>query len=177
MYTTFIQIYSASGILPKFAKEGDSGMDVQYWEPNQTLQGHEHDCTVDIEPFIVIPPNERRLIPTGLFVAIPKGYEMQVRSRSGLALKRGVFVLNSPGTIDSGYRGEIKIILQNMGKDPFAVRIGDRVAQLVVAKVVGEGSLGVKVMVDELDLGQTSRDTGGFGSTGVSSDSGSVVAE
>jgi dUTP pyrophosphatase len=101
------------------------------------------------------------MIPTGLSFAIPEGYEIQVRPRSGLAAKNGVTVLNTPGTIDSDYRGEVKVILINHGKDAFTVNNGDRIAQLIVAPV----TQGIFEKTDELD--STERGEGGFGSTGV----------
>lgn len=101
------------------------------------------------------------LIPTGLCFAIPRGYEVQVRPRSGLAAKNGITVLNAPGTIDSDYRGEVKVILVNLGNEPFVVNNGDRIAQIVVAPV----TQGKFVQADMLD--ETVRGTGGFGSTGV----------
>jgi dUTP pyrophosphatase len=109
---------------------------------------------------IVINPLERRLIPTGIRVQIPRGYEIQVRPRSGLALKHGVTVLNSPGTIDSDYRGEIGVVLVNLGGEPFTVMNGDRVAQLVLAETVR-----AKYVRSE-SLSDTARGEGGYGSTG-----------
>ena len=108
---------------------------------------------------MVLAPGARALIPTGLVIELPAGYEAQVRPRSGLALKHGVTVLNSPGTIDSDYRGEVKILLINLGEAPFEVRRGERVAQLVVASV-----LTAKLAVSEA-LSETGRGAGGFGST------------
>lgn len=131
--------------LPLYATEGAAGMDVH----------------AAVESEIVIAPGTVALVPTGLAIALPAGYECQVRSRSGLAAKNAVFCLNAPGTIDSDYRGEIKVILANMGAEPFTVRRGDRIAQLVVARYE-------KVawnVVEELD--DTHRGAGGFGSTGV----------
>lgn len=110
---------------------------------------------------VVIAPGARALIPTGLAVAVPEGFEMQLRPRSGLALKHGVTLLNSPGTIDADYRGPLGVILFNAGAEPFHVAHGDRIAQAVVAPVVQAGF----VLVDALD--DTERGAGGFGSTGV----------
>ncbi|WP_191016752.1 dUTP diphosphatase [Treponema zioleckii] len=109
---------------------------------------------------ITLKRGERKMIPTGLSFAIPQGYEIQVRPRSGLAAKNGVTVLNTPGTIDSDYRGEVKVILINLGEEDFTVHNGDRIAQLVVAPV----TIGNFVSVETLD--ETARGTGGFGSTG-----------
>ena len=109
---------------------------------------------------VTIAPGSRHAVATGLAVAIPHGYEIQVRPRSGLALKHGITVPNSPGTIDSDYRGEVKVILINHGAEPFDIRRGDRVAQLVLAPVTRAGWL----VVNELD--ETARGAGGFGSTG-----------
>lgn len=108
----------------------------------------------------VLPPGKRALVPTGVAIAIPHGFEGQVRPRSGLALKHGVTCLNSPGTIDSDYRGEVKVILQNHGDEPFRVERGMRIAQLVIAAVAP-----AKFEVAEL-LDETVRQSGGFGSTG-----------
>tara|TARA_Y100000287_G_scaffold85519_1_gene67936 strand:+ start:1179 stop:1625 length:447 start_codon:yes stop_codon:yes gene_type:complete len=130
--------------LPKYQTEGSVGMDLSAF----------------IGADIVIKPNERELIPTGIAISLPQNIEGQVRPRSGLALKYGITVLNTPGTIDSDYRGEIKVILINHGKEDFLVKNNDRIAQLVFSEVV-------KVSLDEVDdLDQTLRDQQGFGSTG-----------
>ncbi len=110
---------------------------------------------------LVLEPAARTLVPTGIAIALPDGYEAQVRPRSGLALKHGITVLNSPGTIDADYRGEIKVILVNLGQETFRIARGDRIAQLVVAQVT-QPRLEI---VSELD--ETQRSDGGFGSTGV----------
>ncbi|MFY7836308.1 MAG: dUTP diphosphatase [Novosphingobium sp.] len=128
--------------LPAYATDGAAGMDVVAAE--------------DID----LAPGARHAVATGLSVAIPAGYEIQVRPRSGLALKHGVTVPNTPGTIDSDYRGELKVIMINLGTESFAIRRGDRVAQLVVAPV----TRGTWLEVEELDA--TARGEGGFGSTG-----------
>lgn len=118
-------------------------------------------AAVGAKETVVIAPGGRALIPTGLTLELPPGYEGQVRPRSGLALKHGVTVLNSPGTIDSDYRGEVKVILINLGQEPVTIRRGDRIAQLVVAPVV-------QAEWQEVDaLDPTARGAGGFGSTGV----------
>lgn len=132
-------------IIPEYKTSGAAGADV---------------CAFLSEP-VVIKSGEFSMIPTGLSFAIPEGYEIQVRPRSGLAAKNGVTVLNTPGTIDSDYRGEVKVILINHGKDAFTVNNGDRIAQLIVAPV----TQGVFEKTDELD--STERGEGGFGSTGV----------
>lgn len=109
---------------------------------------------------VLLLPGERALVSTGICVSIPKGYEAQIRPRSGLALKYGVSLANSPGTIDSDYRGEVKVILINFGGDPFSVNIGDRIAQMLVSPVV-------RIKWEEMDeLDSTERGAGGFGSTG-----------
>jgi len=119
-------------------------------------------AAVDANADVVLQPSSRALLPTGFCFEIPQGYEVQVRSRSGLAIKHGVCVLNSPGTIDSDYRGEVKVILANLGNAPFTIKRGDRIAQLVVAPVAN------KVDFTEQDaLTETSRGSGGFGHTGV----------
>ncbi|NLK47026.1 MAG: dUTP diphosphatase [Treponema sp.] len=130
--------------LPAYQTEGSAGADV---------------CAFLKEP-IVLSPMQRAAIPTGLTLAIPAGYEIQVRPRSGLSLKNGITCLNTPGTIDSDYRGEIKVILINLGAEPFTVQNGDRIAQLVVKPVVFADFSEVSV------LGKTERGDGGFGSTG-----------
>lgn len=117
-------------------------------------------CAAVIDP-VTIEPGARALLPTGFAVAIPAGYEIQVRPRSGLAVKHGLSLPNSPGTIDADYRGEVKIAIINLGSEPFTIRRGDRIAQLVVAPVVR----GIIDVVTELD--DTSRGSGGFGHTGV----------
>ncbi len=128
--------------LPAYATDGAAGMDVLAAED------------------VTLPPGGRHAVATGLSVAIPSGYEIQVRPRSGLALKHGISVPNAPGTIDSDYRGELKVILINHGADAFDIRRGDRIAQLVLAPVIRMTWL----KVDELD--DTARGEGGFGSTG-----------
>ncbi len=130
---------------PSYETAGAAGMDVE----------------AGVRGSLVIQPGERALVPTGFSVALPKGYELQVRPRSGLAVKYGVTVLNSPGTIDADYRGEIQIALINHGKDPYIINRRDRIAQLVLAPVVRANFREVKV------LDKTERDSGGFGHTGV----------
>jgi dUTP pyrophosphatase len=130
--------------LPSYSTEGSSGMDIR--------------AAVDEE--FVIRQKEIALIPTNLSVEIPKGFEIQVRPRSGLAIKHGIGILNSPGTIDSDYRGEIKIILFNFGSEDFYIKRGDRIAQLIVSRFV-------KADVNETDeLNHSTRGAGGFGHTG-----------
>jgi len=131
--------------LPRYMSEGASGMDL----------------LAAVEEDVCLAPGEVRLIPTGIHIALPGGYEAQVRPRSGLALKHGVTVLNAPGTVDSDYRAEVGVILINLGREPFVVRRGMRVAQLVVARAC-RAEL---VEVSELDT--TARQHGGFGSTGL----------
>ena len=115
---------------------------------------------VPIDASLVLVPMARALVPTGLRLALPRGYEGQVRPRSGLAYKNGVTVLNAPGTIDADYRGELQVLLINLGAEPFVIRRGERVAQLVVAPVV-------QPLLEERDsLEETERGAGGFGSTG-----------
>jgi dUTP pyrophosphatase len=130
---------------PAYQTEGAAGLDL---------------CAAVAES-IVIPPKERRFIGTGLAIAIPSGFEGQVRPRSGLALKHGIGIVNSPGTIDSDYRGEIGIVLVNHGSEPFTVEHGARIAQLVIAPVAR-----VEVVL-VTDLDETTRGEGGYGSTGV----------
>jgi dUTP pyrophosphatase len=126
----------------------------------QTTNAAGMDLRAAIEAEIVIEPLGRKLVPTGLSIAIPEGYEGQVRPRSGLAWKHGVTVLNSPGTIDADYRGELKVLLVNSSDAPFHLTRGERIAQLVICPV----ERAELVLVDELD--DTARGAGGFGSTG-----------
>lgn len=126
-----------------------------------TSQSAGLDLRASLEESITLKPLERRLIPTGLHIALPDGYEAQVRPRSGLAYKKGVTVLNAPGTIDADYRGDIGVILINMSNENFVVENGERVAQLVIAKYEqAEWNL-------VTELSETNRGEGGFGSTGV----------
>ena len=126
-----------------------------------TTQSAGLDLRAELQEPITLDPGQRHLIPTGLKIALPKGYEAQVRPRSGLAYKHGITVLNSPGTIDADYRGDIGVILINHGSEPFTVENGERIAQLVIAQFV-------QIAWDEVgDLSRTTRGEGGFGSTGV----------
>lgn len=126
-----------------------------------TPQSAGMDLRADIAEPIILHPMERRIVPTGLYIALPQGYEAQVRPRSGLALKHGITVLNSPGTIDSDYRGEIGVLLVNLSTDDFTITAGERIAQMVIAR----HEQGEFEVVDELD--DTERGTGGYGHTGV----------
>ena len=130
--------------LPRYMSDGAAGMDL---------------AAAVLEP-VTVGPGAIALVPTGFAVAVPAGYEAQVRSRSGMALKHGVFVLNSPGTIDSDYRGEVGVILANLGTEPFTITRGDRVAQLVVTRVASVS------WVEGEALTASGRDAGGFGHTG-----------
>ena len=129
--------------------------------PNyETLESAGMDLRSNIKTDITLKPNQRAIVPTGIFIALPKGYEAQVRSRSGLAAKYGVTVLNSPGTIDADYRGEIGVILINFSESDFIIKNGDRIAQIVIAKHE-------RAIWEECnDLSKTERGSGGFGSTG-----------
>ena len=118
------------------------------------------DLPAAIDSELVLNPGQRDLVPTGLSIALPAGYEAQIRPRSGLAARNGVTVLNTPGTVDADYRGEVKIILVNLGNEPFTVTRGMRIAQMVIAPVT-------QAMLEETDeLPETTRGAGGFGSTG-----------
>ena len=131
--------------LPAYETSGSSGMDLQAY----------------ISEEIILKPGERKLIPTGLSIAIPENLEIQIRPRSGLAYKKGISVVNTPGTIDSDYRGEIKVLLINLGKEDFIIKKFERIAQMVVCPII-------KVVLSETnDLPDTIRGEGGFGSTGV----------
>ena len=119
------------------------------------------DLRAFLEGEVLIPSMGRKRIPTGLFLEIPPGYEGQVRPRSGLADRNGITVLNAPGTIDSDYRGEVEVILVNLGSDSFTVKNGDRIAQLLILPVVKA------IIIEAEELSRTERGRGGFGSTGV----------
>ncbi|WP_298812283.1 dUTP diphosphatase [uncultured Roseibium sp.] len=120
------------------------------------------DLLAAVDDPVTLAPGERMLVPTGLSMALPAGFEAQVRPRSGLAAKHGVTVLNTPGTIDADYRGEVKVILINFGQEPFQISRADRIAQMVIAPVL-------QAAITEVDvLSETNRGTGGFGSTGRS---------
>lgn len=134
-----------SGFLPVYSSAEAAGADIRA-------------C---IEEDMIIRPGERALVPTGLFIELPAGYEAQIRPRSGLAIKNGISLVNSPGTIDSDYRGEIRIIMINHGAEDFIIRRGDRIAQMVIAPVLRGNFITAE------NLGETERGTGGFGSTGV----------
>lgn len=126
-----------------------------------TPQSAGMDLRANIEESFILKPLQRRLVPTGLYIALPEGYEAQVRPRSGLALKHGITVLNSPGTIDADYRGELGIVLVNLSDTDFTVNPGERIAQMVIAKC----EQATLVEVEQLD--ETERGTGGYGHTGV----------
>ena len=144
MVKILIKKTSKEVITPKYKTDGSSGVDLSAF----------------LEKEVVIKPNSSELIPTGLLVAIPEELEIQIRPRSGLAAKESIGVLNSPGTIDSDYRGELKIILFNHGKEDFIINNGDRIAQMVLVPIV-------KMEFEEVDsLPNTVRGQGGFGSTG-----------
>ena len=137
-------VNTSANPLPQYATTGSSGMDVR--------------ASLDIP--VTLQPLERTLIPTGLFVEIPGGYEIQVRPRSGLAIKQGITCLNTPGTIDSDYRGEIKIILINLSSEEQVINPGDRIAQMIIQKVERAEFVQVEI------LNETERAGGGFGHTG-----------
>ncbi|EFA42933.1 dUTP diphosphatase [Hallella bergensis DSM 17361] len=126
-----------------------------------TAQSAGMDLRASLDESVVLKPMERRLIPTGLHIALPEGFEAQVRPRSGLALKRGITVLNSPGTIDADYRGEVMVLLVNFSQEDFTVNDGERIAQMVIARYE-QAEMEVVEVLDE-----TERGTGGYGHTGV----------
>lgn len=142
----FVRLRHASDLpLPSYESAHAAGMDIR----------------AALEEMIIIHPGDRVLIPTGLTMALPPGFEAQIRPRSGLAIRNGITMLNSPGTIDADYRGEVKVIAVNHGTEPFTVRHGDRIAQMVIAPVV-------QADIQEVDsLESSERGEGGFGSTGV----------
>lgn len=131
--------------LPTYATPGSAGLDIR----------------ANLATAITLQPLERFLVPTGLFMEIPQGYEGQMRPRSGLAIKQGITCLNSPGTIDSDYRGELKVVLVNLGNEPQTIQHGDRIAQLVIAKV------SQAELVQVVELNSSLRGEGGFGHTGI----------
>ena len=132
-------------VVPRYESSGAAGLDLRAF----------------IDREITIPPMGRAKIPTGLFIEVPQGFEAQIRPRSGLAARSGLTVLNAPGTIDSDYRGEVEVILINLGTESFTVKNGDRIAQMVISPVI-------RVNVAEAEfLSETERGTGGFGSTGI----------
>jgi len=127
----------------------------------ETLHAAGMDLRADVEETVTLKPMERKLVPTGLYIELPEGFEAQIRPRSGLAFKHGIGIVNSPGTIDADYRGEIKVLLINFSDQPFEINTGDRVAQMVVARHE-------KVCWEEVAvLTETSRGAGGYGHTGV----------
>ena len=131
--------------LPQYMTEGSSGMDL----------------FASLEKEVILEPGERKLIPTGISVAIPEGFEGQIRPRSGLAIRNGIGIINGPGTIDSDYRGEIGVLLINFSIEPFTIRDGDRIAQMVITRVS-------RAICEEVDnLPTTQRQGGGFGHTGI----------
>ncbi len=136
---------SDSVMLPSYETDGSSGADLRAYLSSE----------------VILKKGEHQLVPTGLFPEIPYGYEIQVRPRSGLAYKYGITVMNTPGTIDSDYRGEIKVNLINLGDKDYTINNGDRIAQIVISPVVKS------VFVETDELSSTSRGEGGFGSTGV----------
>ena len=127
----------------------------------ETLFSAGMDLRANIDEPIVMKPMERKLVPTGLYISLPEGYEAQVRPRSGLAIKKGITVLNAPGTIDADYRGEIRVILINLSDEEFVIQDGDRIAQMIIARHE-------RAEWNEVDvLDETQRGAGGFGSTGI----------
>lgn len=131
--------------LPGFMTEGSAGMDLY----------------ANVENEVIVEMNSIKLIPTGIAIAVPRGYEAQIRPRSGLAFKHGISFVNTPGTIDSDYRGEINVIMINFGEKPFVVQRGDRIAQMVINKIE------MPAILEVTELDKTDRGIGGFGSTGV----------
>lgn len=141
-----VKIINRSGnALPQYSTPSAAGMDLR----------------ADLEEAVTLEPLQRRLIPTGIFIELPEGFECQIRPRSGLALKHGITVLNTPGTIDADYRGELMVLLVNLGAEPFVVKDGERIAQMVIAR--HETAVWDEVEV----LDETERGEGGYGHTGV----------
>lgn len=140
-----VKIVAKAGLEPQYGSQSAAGADLK----------------ADLLGPFVLQPQQRALIPTSVYLEIPQGYEVQIRPRSGLALKSGIGLVNSPGTIDSDYRGEIKVILINWGDKPFTVNPGDRIAQMVISPVMQAN------WIASQELSETERGEGGFGSTGV----------
>lgn len=140
-----IKVISLSGILPQYETEGSAGMDIKAY----------------LEEPVTLKPGKRALIPTGLFMEIPEGFEVQIRARSGLAVKHGIGLTNGIGTIDSDYRGEIKVSLINWGEEDFTINNGERIAQMVVSRYE-------KAKLEKAEvISETTRGSGGFGHTGL----------
>ncbi len=137
-------INKSKNALPAYATDLSAGMDLR----------------ASLDAPVTLNPMQRKLIPTGLFIELPEGYEAQIRPRSGLALKKGITVLNTPGTIDADYRGEIGVILINLGEEPFVIENGERICQMVIAQHA------VATLVEVNELTDTERGAGGFGHTG-----------
>ena len=137
-------INKSKNTLPAYATDLSAGMDLR----------------ASLDAPVTLNPMQRKLIPTGLFIELPEGYEAQIRPRSGLALKKGITVLNTPGTIDADYRGEIGVILINLGEEPFVIENGERICQMVIAQHA------VATLVEVNELSDTERGAGGFGHTG-----------
>jgi len=138
-------INTSSNPLPSYATSGSSGMDIR----------------ANLNEPVTLQPLERELIPTGLFIELPKGFEAQIRPRSGMAIKQGITCLNSPGTVDADYRGEVKVILINLSKIVQVINHGDRIAQMIIAKT----EKAELILVEQLN--ESSRGEGGFGHTGI----------
>lgn len=132
--------------VPQYMSDSASGLDIR----------------AAVKEDVTLLPAKRYLVPTGIFIEVPSGFEVEVRPRSGLAIKHGISIVNSPGTIDADYRGEICVILINLGEEPFIIRRGERIAQLVVKEVVKAQ------LIEEQELTETKRNSGGFGHTGIS---------
>ena len=140
-----IRIKSDSGRLPSYESREAAGMDIKAY----------------LKEDMILQPGERSLVPTGLYIEVPSGYEAQIRARSGLAVKKGIGLVNGIGTIDADYRGEIKVALINWGQEPFVIHDGDRIAQMVIAAYTKAE------LVEVEELSETERGAGGFGHTGV----------
>jgi dUTP pyrophosphatase len=146
MHTVQVNIVNtSSNPLPAYATPGSAGMDIR----------------ANLTESVILQPLQRQLISTGLFIELPEGYEAQIRPRSGMAIKQGITCLNSPGTVDADYRGELKIILINLSSDPQVISHGDRIAQMIIAKTEKAGLIEVE------QLNESQRGDGGFGHTGI----------
>lgn len=151
---------------PSYATSCDSGMDLRAWiEETETEKYLNEEFNSGIKPSVTLQPLERKLIHTGIYMEIPFGFEIQVRPKSGQALKRGLVVLNTPGTVDKNYRGEICVIVINLSNEPITIEDGEKIAQMVICPVCHE-SMGLVIKVDDINQ-DTERGDGGFGHTGV----------
>jgi dUTP pyrophosphatase len=151
-------INKSNNELPSYTTVGSAGMDVRCFIPDISS---DDDCSIGFPDSITLLPMERKMIHTGLYFEIPEGYELQIRPRSGLAIKNGITIINTPGTLDSDYRGELCILLMNLSTEPFIIHNGDRIAQIIINKYEKADWIETEI------LSETERGSGGFNSTGT----------